>query len=121
MNAERQPGSRLPGDPGYWETLAERSVDAAFRDSLASSAPAGTWWGALSDVSFVLATSAVLALVGGALLLGERSPDAATDSHALTVTLAPDDPLLGSLLRAAAGPPPASALLTLIALREEQR
>jgi hypothetical protein len=122
MTFERKPGTRLPDDPAYWERLAERAIDAAFnapaRRTASSVEP---WWRTLSDASFVLAASAVLALIGGSLLLDERAPTAPTESHALAAALAPDDPLLASLLDASAGPPPATTLLRLIGLREERR
>lgn len=115
MSSDRQSGSRLPDDPAYWENLAARSVDAAFSPS------ATEWWRGMSDMAFVLAASAVLALLGGSLLLDDRSPDATTATHAFTGAFAPDDPLLASLVNATAGPPPASALLRLVALREAER
>lgn len=131
MNGERRPGSRLPDDPEYWERLAARSVDAAFRSSAAASrgpavgrgrdrAAFDPWWRAMSDAAFVLAATAVLAVFGGSLLLQDRPAGAAVERHALTSVLAPDDPLLVTLLNAPA-PPPAAALLKLVALREEER
>jgi hypothetical protein len=144
MNIDRQSGSRLPDDPAYWENLAERSVQAAFgADAAHDASPAAAahaarvpfrhsapqqlghyateWWRGMSDAAFVLAAGAVLALIGGSLLLDDRAPGAPTETHALTGAFAPDDPLLGSLLNAAAGPPPAAALLKLLALREAER
>lgn len=148
MRSERRRGARLPEDPGYWEELAARSVDAAFGSSTAPAAsrgqragvagqpieshappahrPTRPWWGALSDASFMLAASAVLAVLGGSLLLDERTPvtlqpRAAAETHALMAALAPDDALLASLLDASAGPPTAAALLRLVALREVER
>ncbi|MGH7446323.1 MAG: hypothetical protein ACREK1_01165 [Longimicrobiales bacterium] len=138
MSSERRSETRLPGDPAYWEDLAARSVEAAFRSSIASAggttvgharggATFDPWWRAMSDAAFVLAASAVLALFGGAMLLDERSPRAMTEAHAmtegraLTGSLAPDDPLLASLLDAPAGPPPAATLLRLVALRAGER
>lgn len=116
MNSDRRPGSRLPEDPAYWEELASRSVEAAFR----SSAAFDPWWRAMSDAAFVLAASAVIAVFGGSLLLQERSAGPAMEGHALTSALAPDDPMLVTLLNAPAAPP-ASALLKFVALREEER
>jgi hypothetical protein len=121
MNTERRPGTRLPDDPRYWESLAERSVDAALGASRARLAAGDPWWRLLSDASFALAASAVLALIGGSLLLGARSPAAAAEPNTFAAALAPDDPLLGSLVNPAVEPPPASVLLALIGLREEQR
>lgn len=121
MSIDRQSGSRLPDDPAYWERLAARSVNAAFDPWWRGMAAFDPWWRGISDAAFVLAASAVFALLGGSLLLGERSPRAAAEVHALTGALAPDDPLLGSLLNASSGPPPASALLRLVALREAER
>lgn len=146
MNTERGPDSRLPEDAEYWERLAARSIDAAFRSPAA--APRGSaathprgsavgprhgfggrargvaaiepWWSALSDAAFVLAASALLAVVGGSLLLQERSAAPMVEGHALTSALAPDDPLLATLLNAPAAPT-ASALLKLVAVREEER
>ncbi|MGH7481563.1 MAG: hypothetical protein ACRELV_05365 [Longimicrobiales bacterium] len=136
MNSDRRPGTRLPDDPAYWEELAVRSVDVAFgvsagqaglRVAHGQGAAPDPWWRGISDAAFMLAASAVVALFGGSLLLGERSPRAMPDARpipqarALTAPLAPDDPLLASLLDASAGPPSASALLELVALREEER
>lgn len=131
MKGDRRPGSRLPEDPAYWDGLAARSVEAAFRSSVAaprglavararSGAGVDPWWRAMSDAAFVLAASAVIAVFGGSLLLQERSAGPAPEGHALTSALAPDDPLLVTLLNAPAAPP-ASALLKLVALREEER
>jgi hypothetical protein len=140
MSSDRRSATRLPEDPAYWEDLAARSVAAAFRMSTATAdgrpvahprdgsrfvhAGRGAfepWWRGMSDAAFVLAASAVFALIGGSLLLGERSPPPDTEAHALTGALAPEDPLLASLLAAPAGPPPASALLRLVALRGDER
>lgn len=122
MTFERKPGARLPDDPAYWERLAERAIDAAFNaPARRTASSAEPWWRTLSDASFVLAASAVLALLGGSLLLDDRLPGATPETHALTGAFAPDDPMLGSLLNATAGPPPASALLRLVALREAER
>lgn len=151
MNSERRPATRLPEDPAYWEDLAARSVDAAFRSSAAPDASSlahardgafdalaqtrdgafdslahardgafDAWWRTMSDAAFLLAASAVLAVFGGSLLLEERAPGAAMERHALTGALAPDDPLLASLLDAPDAPPP-SALLRLVVLRQEER
>lgn len=148
MSSDRRSGSRLPQDPAYWENLAARSIDAALRSSsvhaggtragdaretragdardetarfaVRAGAIRDPWWRGLSDAAFILAASAVLALFAGSVLLSERSPRAAPE-RALTHALAPDDPLLASLLDVPAGPPSASALLRLVALREEQR
>jgi hypothetical protein len=102
---------RLPEDPAYWERLAARAVDAA---------RPGGWWLSLSDSAFLLAASAVVALLGGALLVGERVPDAVPAASAIARALAPDDPLLRSLLDSPGSGPPAASLLTLGAAREEQ-
>jgi hypothetical protein len=120
MNSERKPGVRLPHDEAYWEGLAERSIQAAFT---APRKPASPWWHALSDASFVLAASAVLALLGGPLLVGERQAPTTPPGgvRVLATTLAPEDPMLTSLLLSRAGPPPPAVLLRLIALREERR
>lgn len=120
MSAGRRPGTRLPDEPAYWEDLAARSVAAAFgaRDP---------WWRGVSDAAFPLAASALLALLGGALLLDDRPSRArtgvagATEATALTHAIAPDDPLLRGLLRSPAEPPPAAALLRLVATREGER
>lgn len=132
MSSER-PGSRLPRDPAYWETLAARSVEAAFRGARAGSpaplapfgsvrdaVPASPWWWGLSDAALTLAASAVVALLGGALLLGEPPQRTATESSMLAAALTPDDPLLRTLLDAQAEPA-ATALLELMALREEEQ
>jgi hypothetical protein len=121
MSIDPQSGSRLPDDPAYWENLAARSVEAAFSAPQPLGHSAIEWWRGMSDAAFVLAASAVLALIGGSLLLDDRSSGATTEMHSLTGAFAPDDPLLGSLLNEDAGPPPASALLTLVALREAER
>lgn len=128
MSSER-PGSRLPGDPAYWEKLAARSVEAALRGARAGSpsplasrgaVAASPWWRGLSDAALTLAASAVFALLGGALLLGERPERATTESSVFAAALTPDDPLLRTLLDAQVEPA-AAALLRLIALREEER
>lgn len=119
MSSEQRPGSRLPDDAEYWDDLAARSIDAALGPSRSRVAAERAWWCGLSDAAYVLAASALLAVIGGSLLLGER-PRAEADAHALADALGPVDPLLGSLL-AASVEPPASALLTLVALREEAR
>jgi hypothetical protein len=131
MSSDRRSETRLPEDPAYWEDLAARSVAAAFRSSAASAgafrrvharggAAFDPWWRGMSDAAFVLAASAVLAVVGGSVLIDERSPRATTDARALTGALAPDDPLLASLLDAPTELP-ASALLRLVAVRGEER
>ena len=74
----------------------------------------------MSDAAFVLAASAVIAVFGGSLLLQERSVGPAVEGHALTGALAPDHPMLVTLLNAPAAPP-AAALLKLVAIREEER
>jgi hypothetical protein len=75
----------------------------------------------MSDAAFVLAASAVLALVGGSLLLDDRPAESPTATHEFTGVFAPDDPLLRVLMSTDAGPPPASVLLRLVAVREEER
>jgi hypothetical protein len=136
MSSDRRRGSRLPEDPEYWVNLTARSTAAAFGTGSApgrSGIPHAhrsaedAWWGALSDAAFMLAASAALALLGGSLLLDERPSRAVTETNAtaetraLTAVLAPDDPLLASLLDASVGPPSAAALLKLVALREVER
>lgn len=120
--SEQRAGSRLPDDARYWDDLAARSIDAALGPARPRVAAArAAWWSGLSDASYVLAASALLAVIGGSLLLDERPrAGAAADARALAESLGPVDPLLGSLL-AASVEPPASALLTLVALREEAR
>ncbi|HEX6134086.1 MAG TPA: hypothetical protein VFZ24_08985 [Longimicrobiales bacterium] len=122
MTSER-PGSRLPDDPRYWENLAARSVEAAFGGAHArpESAAAYPWWRGLSESAFALAASAVLALAGGSLLIGVRSPRADQEPGAFAGALAPDDPLLRTLLDAPDEPASGAALLELLALREEER
>jgi len=133
---------RLPEDPAYWDELAARSIDAAFGSPAAGAASPAThardreafdaWWRGMSDAAFVLAASAVLAVCGGALLLDQRPRGATSETHALTApphegaqphfasALAPQDPLLATLVNAR-GEPAALDLLRLIALREETR
>ena len=124
MNSDRRPGSRLPDDDAYWQDLAARAVDAAFRrPGRAAEVPGRSptpWWRGMSDAAFVLAASAALALIGGSLLLDDRSTRTATDAHALRGALVPEDDLLASLLNADEPPPPA-ALLRLVARREVER
>jgi hypothetical protein len=125
MNIDRQPGSRLPEDPAYWQHLAARSVDAAFGAAVEHAgsprdAANEPWWRGMSDAAFMLAASAVFALIGGSLLLDNRLPRTTAEAHPLTGALAPDDDLLASLLNADA-PPPAAAMLRLVALREVKR
>lgn len=147
MSTERHRESRLPDDPAYWENLARRTVEAAFTadavhgetaatDSAPhvnvstgaaarplghSASPPLEWWRGISDAAFVLAASAVLALIGGSLLLDDRLADATSATHQLTGAFAPDDPLLRVLMSTDAEPPPASVLLRLVAAREEER
>jgi hypothetical protein len=134
---------RLPEDPAYWDELAARSIDAAFALTVAGTASLETyardrdafdaWWRGMSDAAFVLAASAVLAVFGGALLLDQRPPSATSETHALVAppharaqphvfasALAPQDPLLATLVNAR-GEPGAFDLLRLLALREETR
>lgn len=124
MNSDRAHGSRLPDDPAYWHDLAERAIEAACEaPAAAAPAPAASdapWWGGMSDAAFMLAATAALALIGGSLLLDDRSPRSVTEAHALTGALAPDDDVLASLLNAAE-PPPATALLRVVARREVER
>jgi hypothetical protein len=137
MNSERVPGSRLPDDPAYWENLAERSVRAALGSGTAAGIPHAhraapdAWWRGLADGAYVLAASAVLALLGASLLLGERSSapmDAQVftrlhllaEPHMLTAAFTPDDPMIATLLQAP-GAPASSVMLRLVALREETR
>ena len=120
MNTDRRPGSRLPDDPAYWQGLAARSVDAALEPHRAAPVVGSPWWRGLSDAAFMLAASAVLALVGGFLLLDERSAVTTAGTHALTDAIAPDDDLLRRLMNADE-PPPATAMLHLVARREVER
>lgn len=135
MNTDRRPGSRLPDDPAYWQGLAARSIDAALDSRDADDVPHGAlvsetrsaaptvaspWWGGLAEAAYMLAASALLALVGGSLLLAERSPVTTTETHALMDAIAPDDDLLASLMDADA-PPPAMAMLRVVARREVER
>lgn len=146
MNIDRRPGSRLPDDPAYWQRLAARSVEQAFatgdahvashgdigpvdreeggrsriRPHNGASVASSPWWRDLSDAAFMLAASALFALVGGSLLLEERSPATTAETHALTSAIAPDDDLLSSLMSAEA-PPPAIAMLRVVARREVER
>ena len=133
MSTERRPGARLPADEAYWKALAARSIDAAYRrasdeagDAVPSATaraatPAHAWWRDVAASAFPLAAGAVLALLGGALLLGEPSSPAPAQPDAIARALAPDDPMLRSLLVAPADAPPAAILLTLVALREDER
>ncbi|HSK19203.1 MAG TPA: hypothetical protein VK912_08685 [Longimicrobiales bacterium] len=135
MNTDR-PGSRLPDESAYWQDLAARSIDAAFDSGDADVAlhgdgvaeprnaalvVASPWWRGLSDAAFTLAASALLALVGGALLLDERSPVPAAEVHALTGAIAPDDDDVLTSLMNADEPPPAMAMLRVVARREAAR
>ena len=136
MNTDRRPASRLPDDPAYWQGLAARSVEKALASDEADVAPGGDvgpeppdgapviaspWWRGLSDAAFMLAASALLALAGGSLLLDERSsPVTRMETHALTDAIAPDDDLLRRLM-SADEPPPATAMLHLVARREVER
>jgi len=123
----RRPG-RLPEDPAYWEELARRAIAAALGGpSVGASASVGgggggeTWWTRVADSALVLAAAAVVAVLGGTFLMGERpSPAVPAGSSAIVSALAPEDPMLRSLL-VPAGPPPASALVSLVALREGER
>ncbi len=118
MSTERRPGTRLPADEAYWNALAARSIDAAYRRA---APPAHAWWHGVADAAFRLAAGAVLALLGGALLLEAPPAPDTTQPDAIAHALAPDDPMLQSLLVTPASAPPASLLLTLAALREVER
>lgn len=131
MTEDWRSETRLPDDPGYWDDLAARSIDAALQRTPAANAGEATaasgratatapWWRGVSDAAFLLAASAALALLGGTLLLDEPSPRATPHAAAIAGALAPDDPLLRTLLNAPAEPQ-AGALLRLVALREEGR
>lgn len=123
---DRKWGGRLPDDEAYWDDLASRVIARAFRShttevaatrGVSGSAP---WWTRLADASVRLAAAAVLALLGGTLLLGEGpSPAAAPD--ALMTRMSPEEPMLRTLILDPTAPPPASALVNLMALREEGR
>lgn len=123
MNSDRRPGSRLPDDPAYWQNLAGRSIVSALEPRSGAPAVVSPWWHGLSDAAFTLAASALLAMVGGSLLLDERAPVPAPvsmEAHALTHAVAPDDDLLTSLMNPDE-PPPATAMLRVVARREVQR
>jgi hypothetical protein len=129
MSSDRPSETRLPDDPAYWEDLAARSIDAAFGGTARDR---DAWWRGMSDGAFVLAASAVFALLGASLVVDARSPGGTAGAHAFAelhgstpgpigAALAPDDPMLVTLLDASAGPPPPAVLLRLVALREEAR
>lgn len=112
MSVDLRSASRLPDDPGYWQELAARSIAAAHPPR---------WWTSLSDAAYVLAASAVLALLAGGLLLGDRTDGATLERGTIRHALAPEDPLLRSLLASSAVAPAPATLLTLVAARQEER
>ena len=120
MNTDRRPGSRMPDDPAYWRGLAARSIDAALEPDAAVPGEAAPWWQGLSDAAFMLAASALLALLGGTQLVEERQPVTATQTHALTNAIVPEVDLLSTLMNADE-PPPAMAMLRVVARREVAR
>jgi hypothetical protein len=128
MNGERRLRSRLPDDTAYWDDLAARSIDAAFATSPNRSparltpeiSPAVPWWRGLSDAAYVLAAGAVLAVVGGSMLLQVQPPRVTTDALVVSRALAPDDQIAASLVNIPPYPPSPSVLVRLAALRERQ-
>jgi hypothetical protein len=112
--SNRRPAGRLPEDQAYWEALATRAIAAAFR------ADAPPWWTRLAEASLGLAAAAVVALVAGAVLLDDGPPDGA-ESNAIVAALSPEEPMLRSLVLQSTAPPPGSALVNLLALREGER
>lgn len=120
MTQERQPASRLPAEPGYWDDLAARSVAAALGARAGRAQPRTTpWWRGLADAAIPLAACAAFALIAGPLLLRDRPPAAA--EPALSAALAPRDPLLANLLEHESGPLPAGVVFQLIAAKEQTR
>lgn len=117
MSHDRRRPGRLPEHPEYWANLARRSIEAAFAQDLpAEAAPA--WWVRIADAAPALAAMAVLALLAGAVLLGDRPAPPAPD--AIAGALLPDEPMLRTLLLEGNAPPPASTFVDLVALRENE-
>jgi hypothetical protein len=86
--------------------------------------PAGTapaWWARLAEAAPALAAAAVLALVAGAVWLGERAGPVPAAPDAIVHALYPDEPMLRTLLLTGSEPPPASVVVDLVALREDER
>lgn len=115
MTADPRPGSRLPGDPEYWEQLSARATRAAFELATQKREP---WWGPISDRAFALAAAAAFALLGGSLLLNARPGSNPVHSRPLVGALAPEQPLLSAMLDAGDDPSPGSLLFRLMSLRE---
>lgn len=116
MTDDSGTGSRLPFDPGYWDELSRRSIEAALAQPAAQEDP---WWSLLSERAYALAAAAAFALLGGSLLLGARQPGGGgSSSSPIAEALAPDQPLLATMMEAGSGLPTADLLFNLMALRE---
>jgi hypothetical protein len=128
MMNDRHEAGRLPRAQAYWDELAARSIDAAFRSSEAAAHnPARTdraespWWTGMAHAAPALAAVAAVALLGGIVLVGEAPPSAPAEPDAIMSALSPSEPMLRSLLLTTDAPPPAAALVSLVALRHRDR
>ncbi len=116
MTDDPRAHSRLPQDSVYWERLSSRAIEAALGPALPQME---TWWRPISERAFALAAAAVVAMLAGSLLMGARQ-NSVTDGGTgpLAEALAPDQPLLATMLEAQSEPPSAALLFRLMALRE---
>jgi hypothetical protein len=117
---------RLPTDEAYWTSLAARIINEAFErgsrttfatDSGLNRSP---WWTPMAEAAMRLTAAALVALITAALLL-RPGPPRGRDGNTMRAVLAPDDPMLQSLVVESTEPPAASALIGLLILREGDR
>jgi anti-sigma-K factor RskA len=112
----RDPRSRLPDDPRYWQRLSERIMTDATPRLRARRA---AWWSVMESSWRLLATTAAAAVVAGIILMQPRggAPGGAVAANVYGLT--PADSLAAPLVQGEA-PPPMPSLLGLAGRRSEQ-
>lgn len=98
---------RLPDNPDYWETLAER-IETGAAPLFERSAPTRIWWGRRA-VTPALAASALVASLAAWLWLPQNPRVGVTDGQVVNAAVRPADPI--AALLSGATPPTVESLL----------
>jgi len=110
--------SRLPEDPGYWDTLTDRLVANAASQLRAYGVATRGRWQALARLSMPLAIGAAAAMIFALLRLPGTVPDSMENSTPAGVYgFAPTDPLATLFVTSASAPTMATMLSTPISER----